>query len=207
MNHDNFTGGIGGQPKIPSVIGLFKRDSIGSISNSRRGSLQSLHHVRMDSPRHSIGSDGSSASAGFEMRMTSQRGEDGDSGGSSSGNVIGVVPRRGSTFLSTATPILEEETEETEEREGSRSSSSQFVTRPTAKIGAGAGEIASGSASESAEAGSPATSPPHSKPTSPLHVSTKPQLQQIDEDEAPISGVDVEPTDNDNDVSDPHTKL
>lgn len=197
---------------MPSVIGLFKRDSIGSISGSRRGSLQSLQHARMDSPRHSIGSDGSINSTGFEMRMAAaQRGDDLETGGSSAGGggmtSVGVVPRRGSTFLATATPILEEETEETEEREGSRASSSQSSTRPAISSSGGTGN--NGASVDSPES---STSPSHSKPTSPSHVSTKPQLQQIVEDEAPVAATEPEPAsdpnndDNDND-GDPHTKL
>jgi len=82
---------------MPSVLGLFKRDSISSTPGSRRGSLQSLQQGRMDSPRHSIGSDGSGGASPDHnsSEMTS----------------VGIVGRRGSTFL--ATPILEvaEETE------------------------------------------------------------------------------------------------
>jgi hypothetical protein len=84
---------------MPSVLGLFKRDSISSTPGSRRGSLQSLQHGRMDSPRHSIGSDGSGNGSPdhTSAEMTSVG--------------VGIGGRRGSTFL--ATPILEvvEETE------------------------------------------------------------------------------------------------
>lgn len=80
---------------MPSVIGIFKRDSISSTPGSRRGSIQSIQQSRMDSPRHSIGSDGSHDS--------------GTEGGSPSMN-IGPV-RRGSAFLTTPIPEVAEETE------------------------------------------------------------------------------------------------
>lgn len=81
---------------MPSVMGIFKRDSISSTPGSRRGSLQSLQQQRMDSPRHSIGSDGSG-------------GGNGGSEGSDM-NTMGVG-RRGSTFLATPIPEVAEETE------------------------------------------------------------------------------------------------
>lgn len=179
---------------MPSVIGLFKRDSIGSAQGSRRGSLQSLHHNRLDSPRHSIGSDGSlemriaaATRAGAAAAAAAAAAQDDiESGvGAPSGGILGRDIRRGSTFLSTA-PILEEETEETEEKEGGTPSS------PT-------GEPSSPKSDSTESLGSP-SSPPHSKPTSPSHVSSKPQLHQIDEDEAAANSSDHE-------ASDPHTKL
>lgn len=198
-------GGIGGQPKMPSVIGLFKRDSIGSTSGSRRGSLQSLHHARIDSPRHSIGSEASIASGGFDMRMGAMGGVDrGDmeSGGPPPVS-SGMVPRRGSTFL--ATPILEV-AEETETAEGSRSSSSQ--SNPVKSTGAATHGGAEGGSdtSETVQPGassppsSTSSSPAHSKPTSPSHVSSKTPLDVIDEGDGP--GGLADPQD-----LEPHTKL
>ncbi|ODM98828.1 Sodium/hydrogen exchanger 5 [Orchesella cincta] len=183
---NTFLGGIGGQPKIPSVIGLFKRDSIGSASGSRRGSLQSIHQARMDSPRHSIGSDGSMASAGFDMSGMGPLDSSGPLG----------VPRRGSTFL--ATPILEV-AEETDNYEGSRSSSSQSTQHPVSKTGAAGEGSSSGHADSESAPGGSTSSPAHAKPTSPSHVSSKvPQLEKIGEEDqdAPSSS---EP--------DPQTKL
>lgn len=192
---------------MPSVIGLFKRDSIGSTSGSRRGSLQSLHH-RMDSPRHSIGSDGS-----FEMRMAAMGERNGGVGGDvesapgGSSGTVGVVPRRGSTFL--ATPIVEVE-EETETNEGSRASSSQSAAHPPpgrkiSPTSEGDGNTNGGAAgTPDSDAGSPpvspsSLSPPHSKPTSPTHVSLKSNLEKIGEEDGPNSSADPDPN--------PHTKL
>ena len=94
------------QPRIPTVIGLFKRDSISSTPGSRRGSIQSIHYHnnRLDSPRHSIGSDGSGGPS---------------SGTADAENVVlstqqhtpQLLSRRGSTFLALSIPEVAEETE------------------------------------------------------------------------------------------------
>lgn len=102
---NSIAGGIGGQPKMPSVMGIFKRDSISSTPGSRRGSIQSLHQTRMDSPRHSIGSGGSDGSGPMGYH------EAGPSTEMSSSPVREGPTRRGSAFLSTPIPEVAEETE------------------------------------------------------------------------------------------------
>ncbi|XP_021943785.1 probable Na(+)/H(+) antiporter nhx-9 isoform X2 [Folsomia candida] len=100
---NTFLGGIGGQPKMPSVMGIFKRDSISSTAGSRRGSLQSLQQSRLDSPRHSIGSDGSGGPMGHDMASTSVE--------MTSPVREGPTRRRDSAFLPTPIPEVAEETE------------------------------------------------------------------------------------------------
>jgi hypothetical protein len=102
---NTYLGGLDrNQQRIPTVIGLFKRDSVSSIPGSRRGSIQSIHYHnnRMDSPRHSIGSDGSGGPSGMA---------DTDNVTLSSHNTPQHMSRRGSTFVAVAIPEVAEETE------------------------------------------------------------------------------------------------
>ena len=91
------SGGLDRHDRMPTVIGLFKRDSVSSMPGSRRGSVQSLH-----SPRHSIGSSIGSLHE-FDPHQ-----HQGQAAGSSTPT---AASRRGSVF---AVSIPEEVTEETD---------------------------------------------------------------------------------------------
>jgi len=90
-------GGLDRHDKMPTVIGMFKRDSVSSNPSSRRGSVQSLQQARAESPRHSIGSSVGSLPE-FEPHQQSP-------------STPTILSRRGSVF---AVSIPEEVIEETD---------------------------------------------------------------------------------------------
>ncbi|CAG7716525.1 unnamed protein product [Allacma fusca] len=128
---NTYLGGLDrNQPRMPTVIGLFKRDSISSTPGSRRGSIQSIHYHnnRLESPRHSIGSDGSGGPSGVA---------DTDNVILSSHNTPQMMSRRGSTFVALPIPEVAEETEkdllEAEKKDGGHGRSAIKAVASTAE--------------------------------------------------------------------------
>jgi len=172
-----FPGAIGGQPKPPHVLGIFKRDSMGSGSGSRRDSLQSQHQMRMDSPRHSITSEGS---GGTSPLATATFGVGDNLDFPPPSTPTGLMPgRRGSSFIGMPIP------EVAEENERDSSESDHIISDTSSSSGS---KSAQGGKTLGTKKSAPASTstPSNSKFTvesSDTTSSNKPALEKIEEAE------------------------